>query len=263
MLATTPLWAANTPLAPKGESGSGSDSHPWLFVSPQHSPQAYFSNLQDGDTVQSPLAVRFGLSMRGIVPAGHTVGLAGHHHLLVNQSLPLDFSKPLPFTSNYIHFGKGQMETLLKLQPGQYRLQLVLADKAHIPYFVYSKSIQITVTAQRNGVAAADVLGPPRVEILGLAAGDALQPPFRLAFHASGFNIAPAAAQLLDTHYFRLVLERAGAKPEVLNFPSGQTEAWLNPPKGSYTARLSLVRNATRPEAIAVRAQPVVFSVGP
>lgn len=246
-------------MAPKSES----NDHPWLFVSPQHSPQAYFTNLQDGDKVQSPLAVRFGLSLRGIVPAGHQVGLAGHHHLLINQALPLDFSKPLPFTSQYIHFGKGQMETALNLQPGRYRLQLVLADKGHIPYFVYSKAVHITVTAHSKNVAAAAVLGPPRVEILGVAAGDTLQPPFRLAFHASGFNLAPAAAQLLDTHYFRLVLDREGAKPEVLNFKSGQTEAWLNPPKGNYTARLTLVRNATRPEAIAVRAPPVVFSVGP
>ncbi len=258
-LVAGPVWASPTRTAPQ----SNSDDHPWLFVSPQHSPQAYFSNLQDGDTVQSPLAVRFGLSLRGIVPAGHKAGLAGHHHLLINQTLPLDFTKPLPFTNQYIHFGKGQIETALNLQPGQYRLQLVLADQGHIPYFVYSKAIHITVTQQRTGVTAAAVLGPPRVELIGLAAGDTLQPPFRLAFHASGFNLAPAAAQLLDTHYFRLVLEREGAKSEVLNFKSGQTEVWLNPPKGSYTARLALVRNATQPEAVAARAQPVAFSVGP
>jgi hypothetical protein len=149
------------------------------------------------------------------------------------------------------------------LQPVAAGLQLVLADQGHIPYFVYSKAIYITVAQQRKGMATAEVLGPPRVEILGLAAGDTLQPPFRLAFHASGFNLAPAAAQLLDTHYFRLVLEREGSKPEVLNFKFGQTEAWLNPPKGAYTARLALVRNATRPEALAARAAPVAFSVGP
>jgi hypothetical protein len=262
-LVAMPVWAANARATPKSDNSNNNGDHPWLFVSPQHSPQAYFSNLQDGALVPSPVAVRFGLSLRGIVPAGHKVGLAGHHHLLVNQGLPLDFTQPLPFTSQYIHFGKGQMETALNLQPGRYRLQLVLADQGHIPYFVYSKAIHITVAPQHTGQTKAQALGPPRVEIIGLAAGDTLQPPFRLAFHASGFNIAPAAAQLLDTHYFRLVLEREGAKPEVLNFKSGQTETWLNPPKGAYTARLALVRNATRPEAIAVRAQPVAFSVGP
>lgn len=66
--------------------------------------------------------------MRGLIPAGHTVGLAGHHHLLINQALPLDFTKPLPFTEKYIHFGKGQMETVVDLAPGRYELRLVLAD---------------------------------------------------------------------------------------------------------------------------------------
>jgi hypothetical protein len=37
---------------------------------------------------------RFGLSMRGIVPAGQSAGHAGHHHLLIDQPLPLDFRKP-------------------------------------------------------------------------------------------------------------------------------------------------------------------------
>ena len=107
------------------------------------------------------------------------------------------------------------------------------------------------------------MLGPPRVEIVGVANGSNLKPPFRLQFHASGFNIAPAVAQLADTPYFRLVLSRPGAKPEVLAFKSGQTEAWLNPPKGPYTAQLELVRNATRTDTIAARSPALAFVVGP
>jgi hypothetical protein len=71
----------------------------------------YFTNVKDGDVLEAPFVLRFGLSMRGLVPAGKTAGRAGHHHLLVNQPLPLDFKQPLPFTDQYIHFGKGQMET--------------------------------------------------------------------------------------------------------------------------------------------------------
>src|SRR5688572_22699735 len=59
--------------------------HPWVVPPPARQPQAYFSNLSDGAKVESPFLVRFGLSMRGIVPAGKTAGRAGHHHLLVNQ----------------------------------------------------------------------------------------------------------------------------------------------------------------------------------
>ncbi len=110
--------------------------------------------------------MRFGLSMRGIVPAGKTAGRAGHHHLLVNQPLPLDFKKPLPFNDQYIHFGKGQMEAVLNLKPGTYNLSLLLADQGHIPYFVFSRPMEVTVVAQRTGVKPADVQGPPRIELL-------------------------------------------------------------------------------------------------
>ncbi|SDO73614.1 protein of unknown function [Rhodoferax sp. OV413] len=258
-----PAAAAGSTDPAKAAAVDDSLFHPWMFPPPQRSPSAYFSNLQDGAQVESPFVARFGLSMRGVVPAGHKVGLAGHHHLLLNQELPLDFTKPLPFTANYIHFGKGQMETVLDLPPGVYTLRLVLADQGHIPYFVYSKPLKLTVTQRKPGVAPADVVGLPRVEMLGVADGALQQPPFRLVFHASGFNIAPVAAQLPDTHYFRLVLNRPGAKPEVLSFKSGQTEAWLNPPKGAYTAQLELVRNATSPEAVVARTQPTAFTVGP
>lgn len=263
-LAALPAGAAGPEAVPlKAAQADESLVHPWLFPPPQRSPSAYFSNLQDGAVVESPFVVRFGLSMRGVVPAGHKVGMAGHHHLLLDQDLPLDFTKPLPFTANYVHFGKGQMETVLDLPPGTHTLRLVLADQGHIPYFVYSKALKLTVAQRRQGVAPASVLGPPRVELLGAADGAQLQPPFRLVFHASGFNIAPVAAQLPDTHYFRLALNRPGAKPEVLNFKSGQTEAWLNPPKGAYTAQVELVRNGPSPEATVARTTPVAFTVGP
>lgn len=253
---------AAAPAGPK-EVVDAALSHPWVFLPPQRSPEAYFTNMPNPATVESPFVLRFGLSMRGLVPAGHSAGQAGHHHLLINQPLPLDFTKALPFTEKYIHFGKGQMETVLDLPPGNYELRLVLADQGHIPYFVYSKVLRVTVKAQHKDVPPASLLGAPRVETMGVAEGATLQPPFRIQFHASGYNIAARAAQLPDTHYFRLLLERPGAAPEVMNFSGGQTEVWLNPPKGAYTARLELVRNATQPEAVAARATPVAFSVGP
>ena len=84
--------------------------HQWVLPSPKNEPSTYFVNLKDGEVRETPFVARFGLSMRGLVPAGKTAGRAGHHHLLINQELPLDFKKPLPFTDQYIHFGKGQME---------------------------------------------------------------------------------------------------------------------------------------------------------
>lgn len=111
------------------------------------------------------------MSGRGLVPAGQEAGKAGYHHLLINQALPLDFSKPLPFTEKYIHFGKGQMETVVNLPPGNYDLRLLLADQAHIPYFVYSKPLKLTVSKQNNAATPASVLGAPSVQLLSPAEG--------------------------------------------------------------------------------------------
>ena len=232
----------------------------WIVPAPNPDPLAYFTNLKDGDVRQSPFVARFGLSMRGLVPAGQTAGRAGHHHLLVNRGLPLDFKKPLPFTDQYIHFGKGQMETVLNLAPGSYTFRLVLADQGHIPYFVYSKPVTVTVSTQTKDVAPAAVQGPPRVELLGLTENAMLRSPFRLQFHASGLNVSDAAPKIAGTGHFRLTVERPGHKPEIAQFTQGQTEVWLNPPEGRYSLRLDLIDNVSG-SRMASLAQPVTAIV--
>ena len=234
-------------------------SHPWATLPPTRSPESYFTNLKDGETRESPFVLRFGLSMRGIVPAGKTAGRAGHHHLLVNQSLPLDFTKPLPFTEQYIHFGKGQIETVLNLPPGKYELRMLLADQGHIPFFVYSKPLTLTISKQNKDVTPASLLGPARIEVMSPAAGSTVRPPFRVQFHASGYNISHVGAKVPDTGYFRLSLEREGRKTEVMNFTAGQTEVWLNPPADDYTLRLELVSGTAG--TVMTRAEPSALKV--
>lgn len=108
--------------------------------------RVYFINLEDGDEVESPFLIQFGLSEMGIAPAGIDRENTGHHHLLINVK-DLDFSKPIPASKNHIHFGGGQTESLVELPPGDYRLQLVLGDMTHTPHNppVVSKPINITV----------------------------------------------------------------------------------------------------------------------
>ena len=233
--------------------------HPWIAVPPRFSPDAYFTNLTDRQKIETPFVAHFGLSMRGIVPAGKTAGNAGHHHLLINQELPLDFKKPLPFTEHYIHFGKGQMEALVDLPPGSYTLRLVLADKGHIPYFVFSKPLHITVTKQNKGVAPETVLGKQRVEVIGPADGATVHAPFRAQFHASGYNVSATAAKAPDTGHFRLTLER-GSQREMIDFAGGQTETWLSPPAGNYSARVEFMSN-NAPGKVLSQSPPVSFTV--
>ncbi len=222
-------------------TGADTPVHPWVVPPPNLQPRAHFTNLKDGDVVDSPFLVRFGLSMRGLVPAGKTAGRAGHHHLLVNQPLPMDFKQPLPFTDQYIHFGKGQMETVLNLKPGTYTLNLLLADQGHIPFFVYSKPVRVTVRNQNAAAAAPQ--GRPRVELLGPADGTTVRDAFLVTFHASGLNVSHRAAQVAGTGHFRLTVERRGGKAEVVHFTGGETETWLEPPPGDYQLRVALVSN--------------------
>ena len=108
--------------------------------------RVYFINLEDGDVVESPFLIQFGLSEMGIAPAGIDRENTGHHHLLINVK-DLDFSKSIPASKNHIHFGGGQTESLVELPPGAYSLQLVLGDMTHTPHTppIVSEQINITV----------------------------------------------------------------------------------------------------------------------
>jgi hypothetical protein len=106
----------------------------------------YFVNLQDGDKLESPLFIQFGLSGIGIAPAGTNRQDTGHHHLLINID-DIDLSRPIPSSQNHIHFGGGQTETVIDLPTGVYTLQLLLGNMSHIPHNppIISKKIKIEV----------------------------------------------------------------------------------------------------------------------
>lgn len=109
--------------------------------------QVYFITPQDGASVGQTFTVRFGLKGMGVAPAGVDVPATGHHHLLVDvATLPL-LDAPLPASEQILHFGKGQTETELTLQPGTHTLQLLIGDKHHVPMDppVISEKISITV----------------------------------------------------------------------------------------------------------------------
>ena len=100
----------------------------------------------NGSTVSSPVAVRFGISGMNVAPAGQFTGNSGHHHLLIDTMLEQP-DQPIPSDAGHKHFGKGQTETTIELEPGQHTLQLVLGDGSHIPHEppVISDIVTITV----------------------------------------------------------------------------------------------------------------------
>jgi hypothetical protein len=62
--------------------------------------------------------------------------------------------------------------------------------------------------------------------------------------------VAHIGAAAADTGHFRLTVDRGG-KAEVMSFRGGQTEVWLNPPKGDYVMKLDLVSNLDPQKVIA------------
>jgi hypothetical protein len=117
-------------------------------MAPAANAEVYFISPHNGETVQGPVTVRFGLKGMGIAPAGVKFDNTGHHHLLVDMDFSeLKLDAPMPATDKLLHFGKGQTETTLTLPPGKHTLELVFADYLHQSFDppLHSKKITITV----------------------------------------------------------------------------------------------------------------------
>ena len=106
--------------------------------------EAYIISPKDGETVTSPVTVRFGLKGMGVAPAGTVRDNTGHHHLLIDRDAP---DMGMPMGKDVQHFGGGQTQTAVELSPGKHTLQLLLGDHAHVPHDppVLSEKITITV----------------------------------------------------------------------------------------------------------------------
>ena len=231
--------------------------HPWQApFSAIRGAEAYFTNLKDGDVIETPFLVKFGLSGGwGLAPISKPIsGKSGHHHLLINRDLPLDFKKSLPFDEQYIHFGKGQMEKVLTLAPGTYTLRMLLADDQHLPHFVFSKPTKITVskkttTPPENLVKKGVFIDIDTLQTDGVGIAE-VSGPFRMQMHASGLNVAHQSQLEKDTGHFKLSFfpkgnggEATGKPLAEMAFKTGETEVWLLPPVGDYMVRLELVDN--------------------
>lgn len=109
--------------------------------------ELYFITPSDGAVIEGPVTVKFGLRGMGVAPAGIDREGTGHHHLLVDTDLPA-LDKPIPSDENHRHFGGGQTETVLELEPGTHTLQLLLGDHNHIPHDPPVTSDKITITVK-------------------------------------------------------------------------------------------------------------------
>jgi hypothetical protein len=111
--------------------------------------KVFFVNLKDGDTVTSPVLIKFGISGMAVAPPGEQKPNTGHHHLVIDDKIEGEgLDEPIPADDTHLHYGKGQTEATVTLPKGTHTLQLVLGDWSHVPHAPPVMSERITVTVK-------------------------------------------------------------------------------------------------------------------
>ena len=110
-----------------------------------HTPHVYIIEPADGATTDREVKVVMGVEGMQVSPAGAVVAGTGHHHLIIDGDF-IPKGETVPKDATYLHFGKGQTETVLHLTPGRHTLTLQFADGHHASYGkAMSHTVQITV----------------------------------------------------------------------------------------------------------------------
>ncbi len=104
-------------------------------TTPQSKSRVFFIEPKDDANVGQEFKVVMGVEGMTVKPLGDMSPETGHHHLLINaDNVPSGDVVPVDKPTQYMHFGKGQTETTVKLAPGKYKLTLQFADGAHRSY---------------------------------------------------------------------------------------------------------------------------------
>jgi hypothetical protein len=111
---------------------------------PRHA-EVFFVAPKNGATVGQDLVVKFGAKGIAVAPAADAKPGTGHHHLLIDATGLPPADSPIPNDSTHRHYGKGQTEDTIHLDPGTHTLQLDFADARHMQFDPPIVSQKITV----------------------------------------------------------------------------------------------------------------------
>jgi Domain of unknown function (DUF4399) len=129
------------------------DTHAHRTAAPADA-YVYIGWPNDGERIRTQrFKVWFGARSIGIAPAGVNKPNTGHHHLLIDTTLP-PMDEAIPNDKQHLHFGAGQTETVLELPPGTHTLQLIMGDADHVPHDPPLVSRRITIHVQGGSVAS-------------------------------------------------------------------------------------------------------------
>ncbi len=230
----------------------------------------YFIGLNDGDTLPAKSTIHFGLRGMGVAPAGSDRANSGHHHLIIDAPTPA-LNTEIPNDFQHLHFGAGQTEAEVTLTPGEHTLQLVFADKNHVPHSppVLSPRIKVKVTdaASRPVQASAPPpsSSPPvkrhpspqdaKVYFIQPTDGSYITQNPVIRFGLLGMGVAPAGFEKANTGHHHLLVDTELPPFDQpipndfnhLHFGAGQTEAKISLPLGPHKLRLLFADDAHVP----------------
>ena len=85
--------------------------------------------------VSSPLKVCMSTNGYSVEPAKNGVNPGkGHHHLIIDESIPRDLRQPVAKDDTHIHMGDGSKCKTLDLAKGQHTITALFAQGNHVPY---------------------------------------------------------------------------------------------------------------------------------
>ena len=82
------------------------------------SSKVFFKNLNNGDTVQSPVTVEMGVRGMKIKPAGKLEAGTGHHHIILDSQF-VQYGEIIPMDKTHLHYGKGDTVASVPLEKGE------------------------------------------------------------------------------------------------------------------------------------------------
>lgn len=93
-------------------------------------PSATFSAPTDGATIAGGVALTMAAEGITIEEAGEVHDNAGHFHVIADAGC-LTAGTAVPKDADHVHFGKGQSEGTIYLEPGSHELCLQVGDGVH------------------------------------------------------------------------------------------------------------------------------------
>ncbi len=118
-----------------------------------NSPSVFFESPKNGEELNSPFEVKFGVRGMTVRPALEDMQdkSSGHHHILIDHPQGfIEDGQAIPVDERHIHYGKGQTTATLELSPGTHTLSMQFADGAHLSY---GKKMAATITVTIKAAA--------------------------------------------------------------------------------------------------------------